>query len=154
MLQRALIGSMVTRMLGFRPSSTDDLKKAAEAGAPQLLLNPNLWSLAADMSPNGTWLEVIQHISDVWADPSGRDQLVAQALARLAPVKSEALSRLLTSQMTPQESDDLIKSLVTPDNIKSGVSKLLNGPEALVRCLDCGEPYFSDGSKACPFCKD
>lgn len=154
MLQRAVVGTAVARVLGFRPSDTDDIAKAEGMGLPSFLLHKPLWEWASAVSPEGTWLDVFQVVSAAWSDHRERDKLVHSLLTRVAPDSVGPVMGLLSGDMTVEESNALVASVVNPQAIQAGVTRLVAGPDTLVRCPDCLEPYYTDGVRLCPFCKE
>lgn len=155
-VERLSVANVIAKFLALSPSQPDDLNKAAELGVPTFLTGNGLWDWARNTYPGASWMDICKTL--VSRDPS--DISSTHPVVKLASVVFPAQAHLIGPVVDMiQEDPTLVQTEVekwisSPATIQAGVNNLLKTPEQLIRCKACHQPFYTDGSKGCPFCTE
>lgn len=155
-VERLSTAHVIAKLLALVPSEEGSLNKAIEIGAPSFLTGDAAWGWAKQTFPGLSWMDICKSVFAPGQTDIGSAHPVVGLAAAMFPGQAKLIGPVVD---LIQEDPDLIRIEVekwvqNPAVLQKGVNTLLKAPEELIRCRDCHQPFYTDGSRGCPFCSE
>lgn len=148
--QRVTMATYISKLLGLRPGSLDDLASIQDSKLPGWFSNSTLWQAAELLAPGGSWMDVVNVV--MGTKPEDRGLLLSKVL-HLLPDQYKRFAIAATSGNAGVDLEAILLTASQDKNLIESVVKTVVNPDYLVRCESCDQPFMTDGTRTCPFCE-
>lgn len=153
-VERLAVANAIAKFLAINPSEPDSLNRAVELGAPSFLTGNALWSWARTTFPSLSWMDICKKLMAPDGGGISATHPMVSLAATMFPNHAHLIGPVIdmVKDNPDQARVELEAWLSNHSTIEKGVNYLFKAPEQLIRCKDCYQPFFTDGSRGCPFC--
>lgn len=155
-VERLSVANVIAKALALTPSQPGSLNKAVELGVPSFLTGDAIWDWAGNKFPGASWMDICKTLMSTNRADVSSSHPVVELAAICFPQQAHLIGPAVDMI---QEDPTLVRGQLEawvkdPAKIQAGVTNLLKAPDQLIRCKACYQPFYTDGSRGCPFCSE